>query len=41
MTSSAMPQVADTFRSDKAIAELEAGKIVVFGGGTGNPIILY
>ena len=33
-----MPQVADTFRSDKAIAELEAGKIVVFGGGTGNPI---
>ena len=37
MTSSAMPQVADTFRSDKAIAELEAGKIVVFGGGTGNP----
>ena len=38
MTSSAMPQVADTFRSDKAIAELEAGKIVVFGGGTGNPI---
>lgn len=38
MTSSDMPQVADTFRSDKAIAELEAGKIVVFGGGTGNPI---
>ena len=38
MTSSAMPQVADTFRSDKAIAELEAGKIVVFGGGTGNPM---
>ena len=38
MTSSAMLQVADTFRSDKAIAELEAGKIVVFGGGTGNPI---
>lgn len=26
MTSSAMPQVADTFRSDKAIAELEAGQ---------------
>ena len=38
MTSAAMPQVADTFRSDKAIAELEAGRIVVFGGGTGNPI---
>ena len=34
MTSSFMPQVA----SDKAIAALESGKIVVFGGGTGNPI---
>ena len=33
MTSSFMPQVAD-----KAIAALESGKIVVFGGGTGNPI---
>ena len=25
-------------RRDKAIAALESGKIVVFGGGTGNPI---
>ena len=32
MTSSFMPQVAE------AIAALESGKIVVFGGGTGNPI---
>ena len=38
MTSSFMPQVAEVFTSDKAIAALEAGTIVVFGGGTGNPI---
>lgn len=38
MTSSFMPQVAENFTSDKAIAALEAGTIVVFGGGTGNPI---
>ena len=38
MTSAAMPQVAETFTSDKAIAAMEAGRIVVFGGGTGNPI---
>lgn len=38
MTSAAMPQVAETFTSDKAIAALESGKIVVFGGGTGCPI---
>ena len=37
MTSSFMPQVAECFTSDKAIAALESGKIVVFGGGTGNP----
>ena len=34
MTSSFMPQVAECFTSDKAIAALESGKIVVFGGGT-------
>ena len=33
-----LPQVAECFTSDKAIAALESGKIVVFGGGTGNPI---
>ena len=38
MTSSFMPQVAEVFTSDKAIAALEAGTVVVFGGGTGNPI---
>ena len=38
MTSSVMTQVAETFTSDKAVAALQAGQIVVFGGGTGNPI---
>ncbi len=38
MTSAVMPQVAETFTSDKAVAALEEGKVVVFGGGTGNPI---
>ena len=38
MTSAVIPQVAETFTSDKAIAALEEGKVVVFGGGTGNPI---
>ena len=30
--------MTSSFTSDKAIAALESGKIVVFGGGTGNPI---
>ena len=38
MTGSFVPEVAECFTSDKAIAALESGKIVVFGGGTGNPI---
>ena len=38
MTSAVMPQVAQTFTSDQAIAAMESGAIVVFGGGTGNPI---
>ena len=37
MTSSVMPQGAECVTSDEAIAALESGKIVVFGGGTGNP----
>lgn len=37
LSSVAMPQVARTFTRDEAVAELEAGKIVIFGGGTGNP----
>lgn len=38
MTSAVMPQVAETFTSDKAIAAMQNGQVVVFGGGTGNPI---
>lgn len=38
MTSIVMPQVAEVFTSDKAIKALGEGKVVVFGGGTGNPI---
>ena len=38
MTSSVMPQVAEVFTSEKAVAALEAGTVVVFGGGTGNPV---
>ncbi len=38
LTSAVMPQVADTFTSEKARALLEAGKVVVFGGGTGCPL---
>ena len=37
MTSVAMPQVAPTFTSEAAVAALEAGNVVVFGGGTGCP----
>ena len=32
-----MPQVADPFVRDEAVAALEAGKVVLFGAGTGNP----
>ncbi len=29
--------VGDDFERDAAVRELEAGKVVIFGGGTGNP----
>jgi len=32
-----MPQVADAIDKWKAIDAMEAGKVVIFGGGTGNP----
>lgn len=38
LTSAVMPQVAETFTSEKAVALLESGAVVVFGGGTGSPI---
>lgn len=33
----AMPQVAETYTKDLADRYLNEGKIVIFGGGTGNP----
>jgi len=32
-----MPQVADVFNKWQAIEAMETGKVVIFGGGTGNP----
>jgi uridylate kinase len=32
-----MPQVAETFIRRRAMRHLEKGRVVVFGGGTGNP----
>lgn len=37
MTSLEMNQVAEPFVRDNALRHLEAGRVVVFGGGTGNP----
>ena len=37
MSSLAMPQVAQPFTRGEAVRNLEAGRIVLFGGGTGNP----
>ena len=37
MTSLFMPQVAQPFSRDEAIASMKQGKVVLFGGGTGNP----
>ncbi len=37
MTAIAMPEVAEPFIRLRAIRHLEKGRIVVFGGGTGNP----
>lgn len=37
MTSFVMPQVAQVFTRDAAVKAMEEGKVVLFGGGTGNP----
>ena len=37
MTSLNIPQVAEPYIRRKAISNLEKGRIVIFGGGTGNP----
>lgn len=36
-TSIVMPQVASVFTRDDAVAAMGQGRVVVFGGGTGNP----
>ncbi|MFH1010293.1 MAG: UMP kinase [bacterium] len=37
-TASAMPQVAEPFVLPKAVRHLEKGRVVLFAGGTGNPL---
>ncbi len=37
MTSLNIPQVAEPYIRRKAISNLDKGRIVIFGGGTGNP----
>jgi uridylate kinase len=37
MSALAMEQVCDTYTSRQAIGHLEAGTVVIFAGGTGNP----
>jgi uridylate kinase len=32
-----MPRVAESFVRDRAVRHLEKGRVVIFGGGTGNP----
>lgn len=36
-TAIAMPQVAEPFIRRRAVRHLEKGRVVIFGGGTGNP----
>lgn len=37
-TSIVMPQVASVFTRDSAVESMEAGNVILFGGGTGNPL---
>ena len=37
MSALAMPQVCETYERERALRHLEENRIVVFGGGTGNP----
>ncbi|QVK20542.1 UMP kinase [Mycoplasmatota bacterium] len=37
MTSMAIPSVAEPYLRNKALSHLRKGKVLVFGGGTGNP----
>ncbi len=37
MTSMAIPSVAEPYLRNKALSHFEKGRVLVFGGGTGNP----
>ncbi|MEN6474488.1 MAG: UMP kinase [Syntrophaceae bacterium] len=37
MSAIEMPRVVETFVREKAVEHLEAGRVVIFAGGTGNP----
>lgn len=37
LSSVGMEPIAERFTRDKAVASLDAGAVVIFGGGTGNP----
>jgi uridylate kinase len=37
LTSIEMPKVAETITKDRAVEHLNAGRVVIFSGGTGNP----
>ncbi len=39
LTAIAMPAVAEPFIRLRAIRHLEKGRVVIFGGGTGNPLV--
>jgi uridylate kinase len=38
MTSLEIPRFAETFQRDRAIRHLNKGRVVIFAGGTGNPL---
>jgi uridylate kinase len=38
MTALEIPRLAETFQRDRAVRHLEAGRVVIFAGGTGNPL---
>ncbi len=37
MTSMSIPSVAEPYLQNKALSHLERGRVLIFGGGTGNP----
>lgn len=39
MTAISMPQVAEPYIRNRAVRHLEKGRVVIFGCGTGKPIL--